>query len=142
MKLSLIATAFGLSLMAMGCGSTATTNVNANVSTTNVNAAVKLDPANMPDGLKPEAIQPSGAATPGIPANVTNLPKGATPTPGIPDPATIKKGMKPGATPTPGIPSPEELRKMMGQPAGNVNKPAQSDQMMMKNNTNKIQKPQ
>lgn len=140
MKLSLIAVPVGLSIFIAGCGSTASTNVNVNA--TNSNAAVKLDPANMPEGLKPEPVAPSANTTPGIPAAVTNLPKGATPTPGIPDPVTIKKGLKPGVTPTPGIPSQEEIRKAMGQPPVNVNKPVQSDQMMMKKNTNKVQKPQ
>lgn len=97
----------------------------------------------MPAGLNAQPLPPSANSTPGIPAAVTNLPKGATPTPGIPDAAAIKRGMKPGVTPTPGIPSQEELRKAMNQRPTDVNKPlANSDQMMMKKNTNKIQKPQ
>jgi hypothetical protein len=33
----------------------------------------------------------------------------------------MNKPFKPGATPTPGIPDPETLRRQMGQPATNVN---------------------
>jgi hypothetical protein len=141
MRLSLIGILLGISFILAGCGEPSSTNINVNATTANSNAAVKLDPANLPDGLKPEAIPPSANTTPGIPPSVTNLPKGATPTPGIPDLATIKKGVKPGATPTPGIPSQEEIRKSMGQSPTDVNKPVTGTDQMMKKNSNKIQKP-
>jgi len=46
----------------------------------------------------------------------------------------MNKPMKPGVTPTPGIPDPETLRRQMTHPATNVNTPpvANSDNMMMK----------
>ena len=80
--------------------------------------------ANIPAGMQPMPIQPSGESTPGIPppgqANVVE--KGPTPTPGI-DPANVNVQMKPGATPTPGIPDPETLRRQMNQRNTNVSAP-------------------
>ena len=141
MKLFLLTIALLYTILVIACGSSAPANAGSNANT-NSNAVIKIDPANMPDGLKPEPIQPSANSTPGIPPVIANVPKGATPTPGIPDPASLKKGLKPGVTPTPGIPSPEEIRKALGQKPTNVNvPPPASDQMMMKKNTNKIQKP-
>ncbi|MEP6944575.1 MAG: hypothetical protein ABJA02_01570 [Acidobacteriota bacterium] len=141
MKLSILVTVFVAASFSFACGSSGPANSNAN--TSNSNTAVKIDSANMPNGLSNQPLPPSANSTPGIPATVSNLPKGATPTPGIPDAANLKKGMKPGVTPTPGIPSQEEIRKALGQRPIDVNKPAaNSDQMMMKKNSNKIQKPQ
>ncbi len=95
----------------------------------------------MPAGLSTAPVQPSGNSTPGIPPVIANLPKGATPTPGIPDPATLKKPMKPGVTPTPGIPDAATLRKAMGQPPTNVNAPLPSgNQMTIKKDANKLPK--
>lgn len=115
---------------AAGCSSTAT-NVNSNQ---NSNTAVVIDPNNLPPGLSASPIAPTGESTPGIPpANQVNvMTKGTTPTPGIPDPKTLGKPMKPGVTPTPGIPDPETLRRQMQQPASNINtpSPANSDLMM------------
>lgn len=124
------------SMLAVGCGGSATGN-SAN---TNSNAAVKVDPANLPPGLSTVPVQPSNASTPGIPAVIANMPKGATPTPGIPSEAELKKKVKPGVTPTPGIPSEEEMRRQMGtQPkspnAASTDAPPPS---MMKKNTNKL----
>lgn len=127
-----------LAALSFGCGSSGPTN-SAKNSAANSNT-VKMDPANMPEGLSPNSPPlPTGNATPGIPANLGPLPKGATPTPGIPSPDQLKKGLKPGLTPTPGIPSPEELRKQMGMKPANVNTPSNSGSMMKKD-TNKIQK--
>lgn len=102
---------FGAAFAASGCGP-ANPGVNTN---TNVNTEVKLDPANMPPGLSATPITPS-ANTPGIPANANPLPIGKSPTPGIPSPAELKKGVKPGTKPTPGIPDQETIRRQMGQP--------------------------
>jgi hypothetical protein len=85
------------------------------------NSEVKLDPANMPPGLSGNTVTP-GANTPGIPANAGPLPKGATPTPGIPSAEQLKKPFKPGATPTPGIPDEATIRRMLNTPS-NVNAP-------------------
>ncbi len=127
---------------AFGCGGGAPVNSTAN--SVNSNATIKLDPANMPPGLSASPVQP-GANTPGIPANVSPLPKGATPTPGIPSPAELKKPFKPGATPTPGIPDPATLRKQMGMPPLNVNAPPApkaGEVPMMKSNRKLAGKPQ
>ena len=88
-----------------------------NTNTNTANSVSNLDPNNMPAGLSANAIAPSGNSTPGIPdssaANANNLPKGATPTPGIP--ANPGKPVPKGATPTPGIPDPETLKKQMNE---------------------------
>lgn len=123
----------------IGCGGGAVTNT-ANVANANANAntTIKLDPANMPPGLSASPVTPA-ANTPGIPANASPLPKGATPTPGIPSEAELKKPFKPGATPTPGIPSPEEIKKMLGKQT-NTNAPPSttSDVPMMKSTKRKL----
>jgi hypothetical protein len=95
------------------------TNAAANAAPGNANV-IKLDPANMPPGLSGSPVPI--ANVPGISANGAQaLPKGATPTPGIPGPDQIKKGLKPGTTPTPGIPDPATIRKQMGLPPLNIN---------------------
>ncbi len=111
-----------------GCGPSA--NSNANPSRT-------LDNANLPPGLSVSPVPPSSNSTPGIPANFGQLPKGATPTPGIPDPKTLNKPFKPGATPTPGIPSLEELRRQMNNP-GNINIPPANGVIPMIQNKRKL----
>ncbi len=142
LKLCVTGTAMLLAVLSFGCGSSGPANSGTNTAATNSSNAVKIDPANMPEGLSPNSTPvPNGSATPGIPANLGPLPKGATPTPGIPDAATLKKGVKPGLTPTPGIPSPEELRKQMGMKPTNMNAPA-SDQMMKKDANKLPRKPQ
>lgn len=145
LSLSIILAAGALSF---GCGGGAPAN-NANA---NKNAAVngvgsgpiKLDPANMPEGINPQPVQPSANTTPGIPATNTVLPKGGTPTPGIPSPEELKRGIKPGVTPTPGIPSPAEMKKaMQGKPATSMPPPdASTDTPMMKSSNKLPRKPQ
>jgi len=120
-------------LFAIGCGGAAE---NANSNSANANRAVILDPANMPPGLSASPLPVNGSPIPGIPTNGAQIPKGTTPTPGIPSPEELKKGMKKGTTPTPGIPDPETLRKAMGQPIGNVNRPPANAAPMMRS-TNK-----
>jgi hypothetical protein len=62
---------------------------------------------------------------------VNVLPKGATPTPGIPDPKLANRMIKPGPTPTPGIPDPETLRRQMrGLQNTNVNAASPGDNVM------------
>lgn len=80
--------------------------------------------ANLPAGMQPMPIQPSGESTPGIPpqGQAYVVEKGPTPTPGI-DPANVNVQMKPGATPTPGIPDQETIRRQMNQRNTNVNAP-------------------
>ncbi|MEO7538600.1 MAG: hypothetical protein ABIV21_01100 [Pyrinomonadaceae bacterium] len=119
-------------LSLLGCGG-AVENSNSN---SNVNRSIVLDPANMPPGLSASPLPVNGSPIPGIPTNGAQLPRGTTPTPGIPNPQELKKGMKKGATPTPGIPDPETLRKAMGQPPSNAgaNKPAANVPMMKSTN--------
>ena len=139
LKFCVVAAALLVLAISFACGSSGPANSATNSAAANSSNTVKMDPANMPEGLSPNLPPASnGSPTPGIPANLGPLPKGATPTPGIPDPATLKKGLKPGLTPTPGIPSPEELRKQMGMKPANVNTPTGAP--MMKKDTNKIQK--
>lgn len=121
---------FGVTAMMSACGSVETGNTNSNT-----NTAVAIDPANIPEGLSTTPLPPSTNSTPGIPpANAVNaVPKGATPTPGIPDEATRNKPFKPGATPTPGIPDQETIRRQMKQPTANVNDaPVANGEMMMR----------
>jgi len=100
-------------IIAAACGGAADSNAaNANK---RANGAAILDNSNLPPGISVQPIRNANVNVPGIPtvtAN-SNMPKGATPTPGIPSPEEIRRQQKakPGATPTPGIPSPEELRR-------------------------------
>jgi hypothetical protein len=88
---------------------------------------VTLDNANLPAGLSTSPVPITNAQTPGIPANVNAIPKGTTPTPGIPSEAEIKRGMKRGATPTPGIPPEAEMRRQMNTPVTGVDAPGRPD---------------
>ena len=106
--------------LSFGCGSPETIDAN-------VNKAVNItvDQANLPPEFSTTPMVSNGASTPGIPsANNANLPKGATPTPGIPDPSASKTPMPKNTPPIPGIPSEEELKKQMNTPrnADDVNK--------------------
>jgi hypothetical protein len=111
----------GAAVVLSACGSTANNSTNAIPPSVATNAnVIKLDPANMPPGLSGSPLPVNGV--PGIPSNgAAVLPKGGTPTPGIPGPEEIKKGIKPGLTPTPGIPDPATIRKQMGLPPLNMN---------------------
>ncbi|CAN5493535.1 hypothetical protein BH10ACI3_BH10ACI3_23760 [soil metagenome] len=118
---ALLVSAIGL--LAVACGGAAPGKVEKNVNTnSNAVASSTVDPANMPEGLSANEIrQPVNA--PGIPNVVTRLPKGTTPTPGIPSEAELKKPFKPGATPTPGIPDQETIRRALGQRSTTANMP-------------------
>ena len=117
MKFLMFLAFFGIVLISIGCGSTTEANSNTAVTNANVSNArmQNVDANNLPPGLSASPLAPVGNNVPGIsPANAANsLPKGTTPTPGIPDPSTIGKPMKPGVTPTPGIPDPATLKKQM-----------------------------
>lgn len=121
--------------LALACGGATNTANSNNAKAANVNAsnsapvAVNLDPANLPPGLSASPVQ-RPANVPGVNSNGAQ-PRGATPTPGIPDPSKINKPIKPGATPTPGIPSAEEIRKMLARPGV----PANTTTPVMKSNT-------
>lgn len=128
-----------------GCGASAPSNSNSN-SNTNTNnrpVEIKVDPANMPAGLSttPLPMPANGKMPEGISVNAaTPLPRG-TNIPGIPTAEELKKGIKKGTTPTPGIPDPETIRKQMGLPAVNINVPSKGP-IMMKGNRKLGGKPQ
>lgn len=133
------------SLMACGGASNTATNANTTAATAPAGntapVAVNLDPANLPPGLSASPIQ-QPANVPGVNSNGA-VPRGATPTPGIPDPSKMNKPLKPGATPTPGIPSAEEIRKMLGKPGANANASTpgmKSSPPMMKSNSQPMMK--
>jgi hypothetical protein len=109
---------FAAFLAGIACQTASAPGGNANKQNGNVN----IDPKNMPAGLETQPIAPSSNTTPGIPdpANANKLPKGTTPTPGIPPPDQLGKPLPKGATPTPGIPDPATIKKQMSQPS-NVN---------------------
>jgi len=95
----------------------------------------------MPPGLSTSPL-PINGPIPGIPTNVTTLPKGTSPTPGIPSEKELKRGIRPTGKPTPGIPSQEEIRKALGQPPTGTNVKPPSNVPMMKSNRNLGGKPQ
>ena len=130
-----------LTLLTPGCGGAASNNQAANTAS-NIAPPVttKVDPANMPPGISANEVR-APVNAPGIPANAGPLPKGATPTPGIPSEFQLKKPFKPGATPTPGIPDPETIRRALGQHPTNVNTPPPSNGTsvpMMKSTNRKL----
>ncbi|HMT07821.1 MAG TPA: hypothetical protein PKA82_07430 [Pyrinomonadaceae bacterium] len=136
-------TLFIATAIALACGGGATPNANSNTSAAK---EVKLDNANLPPGISAAPVA-TNVGAPGIPVVIANMPKGATPTPGIPSAEEMKKGPKKGTTPTPGIPSPEELRRQMsGETSPNIPPPNSASDApmmrqgppMMKKNANKV----
>jgi hypothetical protein len=114
-------TLFGLIIasasLGLACGSSDNTSSNANSANTAGNGPVVItNPANMPEGLSNKPVEPSGNATPGIPdpksVNTNNRPANV---PGISDANGMMKQLPKGTTPTPGIPSPEQIKKQMNQ---------------------------
>lgn len=116
----------GCSLIAMtvGCGPAETSNSNGAANRAGANRIQNVNASELPPGLSASPIAPVANVN-----AVNSAPRGATPTPGIPDPKTLGKPMKPGATPTPGIPDPETLKKQMEQMRkamnSNANRPPQ-----------------
>ena len=97
------------------CQSVEKTNANA------VNKSVAADATNAPPGFSGKMTNEL-SADPNAP-RPTVLPKGTTPTPGIPSEEELKKQMtaQPKKTPPiPGIPSEEELKKQMNTPISNA----------------------
>jgi len=141
-RIILLSTALSIVAIAMACGSSPANNTN--VYLTNSNSVNVANSANVPPVVdnpvntnvnSTEVNSQIASATPGIsPVNAMSpLPKGTTPTPGIPSPANANKMVKPGATPTPGIPDPETLRRQMqGLETPNMNVPSKGDIQMMK----------
>jgi hypothetical protein len=105
------------------CGSAGETNTDANANTAN-----KAVNQTLPPGFSTSPL-PTAGTTPGIPdpknVNMNSVPKGTTPTPGIPSQEELKKPFKPGATPTPGIPDEETLKKQMQPINANSNQAGQ-----------------
>jgi hypothetical protein len=97
-----------VTVFSAGCSSAETTDSNSSEGNSSSNRIQNVDPKDLPPGL---------SASPVVPVNNGNVmgspTQGTTPTPGIPDPKTLGKPMKPGATPTPGIPDPETLKRQM-----------------------------
>jgi hypothetical protein len=119
----LISAVAACTALAAACGGEAGTNSNTANSNANRNTMQAVDANNLPPGLSASPIVPTGNSTPGIPApGNANVAKGTTPTPGIPDPKTLGKPLKPGATPTPGIPDPETIRRQMQQTTNGANR--------------------
>jgi hypothetical protein len=128
--------------IAMACGSSPANN--SNVYLTNANSVNVANNSNVPAVIdnpvntnmnSSEVNSPIASTTPDVPAAnaVSTLPKGATPTPGIPSPAAANKMVKPGVTPTPGIPDRETLRRQMqGLDTTNMNAEPGGDMRMMK----------
>ena len=89
------------------------------------NGNTAANQSNLPEGLSTKPLPTNGERPPGIPdtANMNaNVPPGATPTPGIPDPKTIGKTPMPkGTPPIPGIPDEETLKRQMNQMKNNSN---------------------
>jgi len=107
---------FGILLISVGCGAAPVANTNsttantnaANVSTQNVNAS------DLPPGLSASPLAPVNNSASNVPAPPANsAPKVTTSTSGIPDSNVAGKPLKPGVTPTPGIPDPATLKKQM-----------------------------
>lgn len=84
------------------CGGTENPNPNSNT-----------NQANLPAEFSNKPLAPSGDSTPGIPANPNvSIDPNGTPTPGIPHPANVNKVPR-GTTPTPGIPDEKTLKQQM-----------------------------
>jgi hypothetical protein len=116
-------TLFGLiissSLLGFACGTTensSNTSTNSANANSSANGVVITNPANMPEGLSTKPVEPSGNATPGIPdpktVNANTKPANVA---GISDANGMVKQLPKGTTPTPGIPSPDQLKKMQNQ---------------------------
>jgi hypothetical protein len=113
-------------------------------STSQPNGNSSTEQSNLPEGISTKPLPTNQERPAGIPetANMNaNIPSGATPTPGIPDPKTIGKTPMPkGTPPIPGIPDEETLKKQMNQmKRGNSNsaKPPQ----VQSNSTNNQNSP-
>lgn len=141
-RIILLLSALAAVAIAMACGSSPANNSNVyltNSNSVNVdNSANVLPVVDSPinANVNSNAVNsPIASATPGMPPvnAMSPLPKGTTPTPGIPSPANANKMAKPGVTPTPGIPDPETLRRQMqGLETPNMNVPSKGDIQMMK----------
>lgn len=109
-----------LTSAACDTGTPSNTNIGANNSISN--ATQNIDPKDLPPGLSASPSQPVNNA------NAINAStESGTSTPAIPDPKTLGKPTKPGASPTPGIPDEATIRKQMEQMRramnSNVNQP-------------------
>jgi hypothetical protein len=112
-------------VFSIGCQQVSSSNDglgnNANLVVKNSSKSVTGEPSPTPTpSLIPAANAPRSipGATP-----ITNLPSNnGMLAPGIPDPKAAKKPQKPGATPTPGIPDAATLKRQWEQLYGNSNK--------------------
>ena len=134
-KLSFVLLCF-LTVLNFACGTSETANTNQITNNS-------IDQANLPPGLSTSPVNINGASVPGIPDSANaNIPlKGATPTPGIPDPSTFGKTPMPkGTPPIPGIPDAETLKKQMNtiRNANDVNQPPPATSQDNTSKTNPI----
>lgn len=116
MKFLISFAVFGIMLCTIGCGTVPEANSNAAANANISNARIQnVDANNLPPGLSASPLAPVNGSAPGIPAaNAANSgPKGAVPLPVNGDPTLSGKSPKPGVTPTPGIPDPATLKKQM-----------------------------
>lgn len=138
-----LVTAAAATAFLSACGGNLETNSNAANSNANANRAVvkELDPKDLPSGLSGSPVPANSApgitrsgnanvaansAPPGIgEINPTGKPKpGATPTPGIPDPETIRRQMQSGQGVNINASAPgntvERPRRKVNRPIGNT----------------------
>jgi hypothetical protein len=104
-----------MSCLSLACGTSSDTT-NSNVANANiaVNGPIVItNQANLPEGISTKPVEPSSNSTPGIPDPQTvNANLKPANVPGISDANGMLKTLPKGTTPTPGIPSPEQLKKM------------------------------
>jgi len=114
-----------LLLVNLSCQSADTTNANTT--------------ANVPPELSGSPVPITANSTPGIPdPNSANVKPMTGTTPGIPDTSKGKTVLPKGATPTPGIPDQETLKKQMNTPikdANVVNNPPKENKPSNENST-------
>jgi hypothetical protein len=131
----------------LACGNTSSaTNApaNSNIFVVPANATASPTPAAVANIPANVATTNSDTAVPPAPT-FSQLPVG-TPTPGI-DPKNAVIKLKPGAKPTPGIPDPETIRRQMQgleRPNGNANAalaPPGGGMMMQKKPVKPVPKP-
>lgn len=111
-------------LFSIGCQQVSSSNDGLE---NNANLIVKNSSKSMTSPTPTPSLIPAANAPRSIPGAtpITNLPSNnGMLAPGIPDPKAAKKPQKPGATPTPGIPDAATLKRQWEQLYGNANKSA------------------
>jgi hypothetical protein len=129
-----------MSAMNFSCKTETTENAGVNTNVAANVANVSTSEKDLPPEFSTSPL-PIQGTTPGIPDPnaINSVPKGTTPTPGIPDVKELNKPFKPGKTPTPGIPDEETLRRQLNTPVDPniVNQPVQTPSNQQKTKGNK-----